>query len=228
MPASPLRTAQWKISRYILNYDISDYIFVGMKHIYSHADGFGRRSHRDAASHERASDGADGEKRCRHRGHGSGFGGRRRLFDYGDMRLLVLALLADQPRHGYELIRTIEERMGGSYSPSPGVIYPTLTWLEDMGYATAEAEQNGRKRYRLTDGGQAFLQANQTSVDSLLARFGQSGGRFEGVPAPIVRGMENLKLALRLRLKDGPIADTAVDTIASALDAAARAVEQSR
>jgi DNA-binding PadR family transcriptional regulator len=67
------------------------------------------------------------------------------LFDYGELRLLVLALIAEQPAHGYELIKIIEERFGGSYTPSPGVIYPTLSWLEDMGYARVEPKEGGRK-----------------------------------------------------------------------------------
>jgi DNA-binding PadR family transcriptional regulator len=155
-------------------------------------------------------------------------GGRRaRLFDYGELRLLTLAMIADQPRHGYELMKAIEERMSGAYSPSPGVIYPTLAWLEDMGYAAAEAEQAGRKQYRITAEGQAFLAANQPAVQALFARIGPEGAGVEGVPAPVLRGMENLKLALRLRLRQGPLDKATAETIAAALDAAAQAVERS-
>jgi DNA-binding PadR family transcriptional regulator len=156
-------------------------------------------------------------------------GGRRggRLFDYGELRLLTLSMISQEPSHGYELIKGIEDRMGGGYAPSPGVIYPTLAWLEDMGYATVDAEAGGRKRYRITDEGQAFLTANRTAVDALVARVGQGGGRGDGVPAPILRAMENLKLALRLRLRNGPLEPAAADTIAAALDAAAQAVEKS-
>ena len=155
-------------------------------------------------------------------------GGRRgsRLFDYGELRLLVLAMTAEQPRYGYELMKAIEERMGGSYSPSPGVIYPTLSWLEDMGYTAAETEEAGRKRYRITADGGAFLAANRAAVDDLLARVGSAGGAPEGVPAPILRGMENLKLALRLRHRRGPIGRAVAEAIATALDAAALAVER--
>jgi DNA-binding PadR family transcriptional regulator len=137
-------------------------------------------------------------------------------------------MLAEQPRHGYELIKTIEERLGGSYSPSPGVIYPTLSWLEDMGYACVEAE-GGRKRYSVTREGEAFLVANRTAADDLLERGGPAGGRGRSpVPAPVVRAMENLKLAMRLRLKEGPLDPTAADTIAAALDTAAQVVERAR
>jgi DNA-binding PadR family transcriptional regulator len=157
-------------------------------------------------------------------------GGRRagRLLDYGDLRLLSLALIAEHPHHGYELMKTIEERMGGSYSPSPGVIYPTLSWLEDMGYAAVETEAAGRKRYRITPEGEAFLTANRAAVEALLSRIGAAGGGApDGVPAPVLRGMENLKLALRLRIMQGPIDQPTAETIAAALDAAAQIVERS-
>ena len=151
------------------------------------------------------------------------------MFDYGELRLLSLVMIADQPRHGYELMKAIEERMGGGYSPSPGVIYPTLSWLEDMGYAAAEALEGGRKRFRITAEGEAFLTANRAAVDGLLARIGSDrdgGGAPRGVPAPVTRAMENLKTALRLRFRRGPLDDAAAQAIAAAIDAAATAVER--
>ena len=83
-------------------------------------------------------------------------------------------MIAETPSHGYELMKSIEERMGGGYSPSPGVIYPTLAWLEDMGFAVSEAE-GGRKRYRITAEGAAFLAANKAALDALAARMGPGG-----------------------------------------------------
>ena len=152
----------------------------------------------------------------------------RRPFDYGELRLVVLAMIAEQPRHGYELMKGIEERMGGTYTPSPGVIYPTLSWLEDMGYTAVEAEGAGRKLYRITPEGEAFVAVNRAAIDDLMARVGPAGeGRFEGIPAPVVRAMENLKLALRLRLRRGDLDAAAAETIAAALDAAAGTVEKS-
>jgi DNA-binding PadR family transcriptional regulator len=137
-------------------------------------------------------------------------------------------MIAEAPRHGYELMKAIEDRMSGSYSPSPGVIYPTLSWLEDMGYAAVAAEETGRKRYRITAEGEAFLTANRPAVDALFARIGPAGeGRAEGTPAPVLRGMENLKLALRLRLRRGPLDQATAETITAALDAAAQVVERS-
>ena len=167
-----------------------------------------------------------------HRGrhHGPGRGGRHggRLFDYGELRLLLLAIIADAPSHGYELIKTIEERFGGSYSPSPGVIYPTLSWLDDMGYAVIEPAEGGRKRYSITPEGKAFLAANRAAIDELMARAGSGGPRGrEGVPAPVVRAMENLKLAMRLRLRRGDVSEEAAVAIAAALDLAAQTVEKS-
>lgn len=173
------------------------------------SDDIGDRHHHHHFRHDR-----------RHRGG--------RPVDYGELRLLLLAMIADRPRHGYELIKAVEERMGGSYSPSPGVIYPTLAWLDDMGYAAIEPEESGRKRYRITPEGEAFLVANRAAADELLARAGPDGpGGADPVPAPVVRAMENLKLAMRLRLRRGAIDRTAAETIAAALDAAAKTVERS-
>lgn len=167
----------------------------------------------------------------RHGGHHyRHHGGRRgsRPFDYGELRVLALAMIAEHPRHGYELMKAIEERTSGSYTPSPGVIYPTLSWLEDMGYAAAETENAGRKRYRITTEGEAFLIANRAAVDALNARLSQAdAGAPHEVPAPVLRGMENLKLALRLRLKQGPLDRAAAQSIAAVLDAAAQTVERS-
>lgn len=135
-------------------------------------------------------------------------------------------MIAERPRHGYELIKAIEDRFGGAYSPSPGVVYPTLAWLDDMGYAAVEPDGAGRKLCRLTEAGAAFLAENRAAADELLSRAAPEGGR-GGLPDPVLRGMENLKLALRLRLKRGGLDAPAIETIAAALDAAARDVEKS-
>lgn len=195
---------------------------MAMKH-HRHRDGSDRRfAHPD--------DLADRRHGGHHHRPGHYRGGRHgsRPFDYGELRLLALALIADKPSHGYELMKSIAERMAGSYSPSPGVVYPTLSWLEDMGYTVPETEVGTRKRYRITEEGQAFITANRAAIDGLFSRIGSAGGaRPEGAPAPVVRGMENLKLALRLRLRRGPIDQTVAEVIAAALDAAAQTVERS-
>lgn len=134
-------------------------------------------------------------------------------------------MIAERPSHGYELIKVVEERFGGSYSPSPGVIYPTLAWLDDMGYAAIDAEETGRKRYRITAEGEAFLTANRAAAEDLLTRAGPTGPHAR--PDQVIRAMENLKLALRLRLQRGPVEQATIETIAAAIDAAARQVENS-
>lgn len=169
-------------------------------------------------------------------GHGGPFGGgrgggRRRLFSGDELKLMLLNLISVEPRHGYDLIREIEALSGSAYAPSPGVIYPTLSWLEDMGYTVVEASEGARKRHRVTDEGTAFLAANRAAADVLLARSsGMAGpeGRRAGVPAPVIRAMENLKLAMRLRFREGPIDEAAADAIAAAIDEAARIVEKSK
>lgn len=160
----------------------------------------------------------------RHGERGGGRGGR--LFDHGELRFVLLHLIAEKPRHGYEIIKAIEDRAGGTYSPSPGVIYPTLTMLEELGYATL-TEQGGKKLYTLTEAGAAFLQENQRATDAAIARMQDAAAARGDGPAPqIIRAMENLRLALRLRLAGGKLTEVQVRGIAAALDAAAAAVEQ--
>jgi DNA-binding PadR family transcriptional regulator len=154
--------------------------------------------------------------------------GRRgeRMFDSGDLRFVLLALVAEKPSHGYELIKAIEEKLGGGYSPSPGVVYPTLTLLEEMGYASIEAQDGGKKLYSVTDAGLEFLAENKRTVDGLFTRMDEArsrGGRFS---PQIMRAMENLKTALRYRLADGALSEADVQSIAAALDRAALAVEK--
>ena len=192
-------------------------------HHHGHHDGC-RFSHEDG--------GGRGGGRRGQRGHGPGGGhrgGRRagRLFDHGELRYVVLALIAEQPRHGYELIKEIEDRVAGTYTPSPGVIYPTLTLLEELGHATV-SEESGKKRYAITEEGTAFLEGNKPATDAAMARmeaFAAEAGR--GPDPQVVRAMENLKLALRLRMGRGPLDEDQARVVAAALDAAALAVEQS-
>jgi DNA-binding PadR family transcriptional regulator len=158
----------------------------------------------------------------RHRRHGGG-----RIFDYGELRLVLLGLIRERPSHGYELMKAIEERAGGGYSPSPGVVYPTLTQLEDLGYATIEAGDGGRKRYAVTEAGRAFLDGQAGAVAAAFARLDESASDRAGDRAPqIVRAMENLKLALRLRMDRGKLTAADLDAVAAVLDAAASGVEK--
>lgn len=185
-------------------------------------DGHGHGGHRHDGDDE-------GGRRGRHR-HGGGRGvgrGSGRMFDHGELRFVVLHLIGEQPRHGYELIKEIEDRVAGTYTPSPGVIYPTLTMLEELGHATV-TESGGKKLYAITEDGIAWLAANQAAVDGALAHMQEVRAANSGGPAPaIVRAMENLKLALRLRQGRGPLTEEQVRGIAETLDAAALAVERS-
>jgi DNA-binding PadR family transcriptional regulator len=141
--------------------------------------------------------------------------------------LVVLALIAERPRHGYEIIKEIEDRVAGTYSPSPGVIYPTLTMLEELGHATL-AESEGRKLYAATPDGAAYLSLHQAGLDSALARMRSVNDANSSGRAPdIIRATQNLKLALQLRQGRGPLTEEQVRAIATALDTAAVAIERS-
>ncbi len=163
-----------------------------------------------------------------HRGGGRGRASLGRFFAHGDLRLVVLQLVAEKPRHGYEIIKAIEDRVAGAYTPSPGVIYPTLTLLEELGYVTVTAADGGKKLHAITTQGRAFLEANQPTLDALLARMDDAVRAAGDGPAPqIVRASENLRLALRLRAARGPLLDEQITAIAAALDTAAITIERS-
>lgn len=126
-----------------------------------------------------------------HRGGGFGWGRGRhgrggpgggdmfrigRMFAQGDLKLVVLSLIAEQPRHGYEIIKVIEEKTSGIYSPSPGIIYPTLTFLEESGYLAAESE-GSKKLYKITKEGEAYLKPNRDIVEAIMDRLSAFGRR---------------------------------------------------
>ena len=106
-----------------------------------------------------------GARRGPRRGPGGG-----RMFEQGDLKLVILRLLEEKPRHGYDIIKEIEERFGGTYAPSPGTVYPTLTMLEDMGYAKGTVEEGGKKIYAITDEGRKHLAEHSQTVDSIFER----------------------------------------------------------
>lgn len=168
-------------------------------------------------------------------GHGQGRwgkgrhgGGGRRMFDQGDLRLVVLALVGQQPRHGYELIKEIEQLSGGLYAPSPGVIYPLLTMLDELGLAQLESNDGSKKLYALTDAGREELAAKREQAEQLLSRLASAKDRSSGGRAPqIVRAIENFRVALRLRLERGPLNEAEIASVAAAIDAAAAAIERS-
>ena len=117
-------------------------------------------------------------------GDGFGAGGPAfrtgRKLASGDLQLLVLALLAEKPRHGYEIIKELEERSHGFYAPSPGMVYPALTYLEEIGYATVEAD-GAKKLYHITEEGKAYLAQHRTTADSILSQLREIGERMAHV-----------------------------------------------
>ena len=110
---------------------------------------------------------------------GRGFGMGRKLAS-SDLQLLILGLLADKPRHGYEIIKALDERSKGFYAPSPGMVYPALTYLEEIEHATVETEGT-RKRYHITELGRGYLEEHRAAADSLFAQFGRVGERMESL-----------------------------------------------
>jgi DNA-binding PadR family transcriptional regulator len=164
----------------------------------------------------------------RWRERGGGMGRREgRMFDAGELRLVILALVAEKPRYGYEIIKELGERVGGEYSPSPGVVYPTLTMLEEMGYASASQDQAGRKLYTLTPEGEKTLAENKAQVDAIFERFGDrdEAGGARGMGS-VLRAMMNLRAATRLRLRGRAASPEQIQAIVDALDTAAKTIER--
>ena len=154
--------------------------------------------------------------------------GRRfgRFFDHGDLRFVILALLEEQPRHGYELIKELEERTGGSYRPSAGVVYPTLALLEDEGLIRQAGGETGRKLFEITDTGKAELDKNRTGVEAVFARM-EEAAQSAGPGRPrIGRAMLNLGMALKNRMAR-PVTAEDLDRIVSMIDDTAAAIERS-
>ncbi len=183
--------------------------------------------------------GRDREQRGRHpfagmrghmgaRGGPGGRGGRiGRFLEHGDLRFIVLALIAEQPRHGYELIKELEDRTGGAYRPSPGVIYPTLALLEDEGFIAPSAGETTRKLFAATDAGREALAANQAAVDAVFARMAEAAEGADSTRPRVGRAMANLGMALQARLSRRPITPEEIDRVIALIDEAATAIEKS-
>ncbi|MEI7873437.1 MAG: PadR family transcriptional regulator [Alphaproteobacteria bacterium] len=196
---------------------------------HSHGRGHGHGRHEDHPGHH------FGPRGGRHGfGHGDwrgpeeGRGGRRRrVFDSNELRLVLLKLIADQPRHGYELIRAIEDLTGGFYVPSPGVVYPTLTLLQDMGQIEEAASDGARKAFAVTADGSAQLAAKKDEIEALFARLAELATQRERSDGgPIRRAMQNLKMVLISRLESGEVKTETLHQVASILDDAAQKIER--
>jgi DNA-binding PadR family transcriptional regulator len=156
----------------------------------------------------------------------SGRGTRRRLFHTGELRLVLLKLIEEQPRHGYDLMREAEARSGGAYVPSPGVVYPTITLLIDMGLIDEVGQEPGRKLFAISETGRAHLAEHAAEVKDALARLQALADIRERTDAaPIARAMENLKNALHNRIS-GRAAKAIMFEVASVIDEAASKIER--
>ena len=105
-----------------------------------------------------------------------------RFFEQGDLKYVILRLLEEKPRHGYDIIKELESRFGGSYAPSPGTVYPTLTMLEDLGFARVVPEEGGKKIYEITDEGRKHLADHSTTVDDIFERIARFVEGFTDAP----------------------------------------------
>ena len=170
--------------------------------------------------------GEDGDRGFRGGGGGRGPRGRRRMFGSGELRLVLLKMIADEPRHGYELIRAIEELTGGEYAPSPGVIYPTLTMLQDMGLIAEAPGDTQKKVFAATDEGRARLDEQEAEVIALFERLNEAFPKRGGGHPPIGRAIGNLMTALRHRVAHDGFDDALVHEITEILDDAAQRIER--
>lgn len=167
---------------------------------------------------------ADGEGDER----GPGRRGRRgRMFAQGELRLALLALIAENPSHGYELIKGIEEMTGGAYAPSPGAVYPTLQLLEDEG-AIEEAEAEGAKKpFAVTRQGQDELDTRKDEVEELMRRLGHHGERTSTVRShDLFRAMGNLGSVLKNRARAGKLDERTINEIVDMIDEMAKRIER--
>lgn len=185
----------------------------------------------------------------RRRGRFGGFGGRhggfgrfgeggedlmraRRMLAQGDLRLVALALIAQAPRHGYEIIKLLEERTADWYSPSPGIVYPTLTYLEEAGYVTASTE-GSKKLYTITEEGREYLKSNRDLVDVVLDRLSALGERVNrwrrasrdeqderfDLPPLVEAALTHLRATLAKRLETDADAEARLVEIIARMDA---------
>jgi DNA-binding PadR family transcriptional regulator len=159
---------------------------------------------------------------------GPGRRGRRgRMFAPGELRLALLALIAQNPSHGYELIKAIEEKTGGDYAPSPGAVYPTLQLLEDEG-AIEEAEAEGAKKpFAATAQGLKELEDRKQEVEALMRRLGRHGERTTTVRShDLFRAMGNLGTVLKNRARSGKLDERTINEIVDMIDEMARRIER--
>ncbi|WP_373489945.1 PadR family transcriptional regulator [Parasphingorhabdus sp.] len=152
---------------------------------------------------------------------------RGRMFRRGELRLVLLHLIAQESRHGYDLIRQIEEMTGGHYAPSPGIVYPTLTLMAEMDLIDETVDDGGKKIYSMTARGTARLAEEESRIAEILDRLdgvSKMGEASDG--ASIRRAMHNLKSAIRIRLADEDKGSDKILDVAAIIDEAASKIER--
>jgi len=154
---------------------------------------------------------------------------RKRMFESGELRLVLLKLIADEPRHGYELIKAIEDLTEGDYGPSPGVVYPTLNMLEDIGFIAERKSKDSKKVYEATDAGRTHLEENADEVEELIGRLeGHGHSRRRGQRPEIGRAIGNLMTALRNRVAHDGWNEDLLHEVIDILDEAAQRIERAK
>ncbi|MFN4019605.1 MAG: PadR family transcriptional regulator [Erythrobacter sp.] len=177
---------------------------------------FPRGREADGEGDERGSDGPRGRR-----------GRRGRMFAPGELRLALLALIAEQPSHGYELIKAIEDMTGGDYAPSPGAVYPTLQLLEDEGAIEQAQAEGAKKPFAATDQGRAELEARKDEVEGLMRRLGRHGERTTTVRShDVFRAMGNLGSVLKNRARAGKLDERTINEIVDMIDEMAKRIER--
>jgi DNA-binding PadR family transcriptional regulator len=170
------------------------------------------------------SDNSDGRGRGR---GGRRYPGRKRMFESGELRLVLLKLIADEPRHGYDCIRAIEEMTGGDYAPSPGIVYPTLTMLDEMGLIAEQKSKDSKKVFAATDEGREHLEENEAQVEALIERLEEMRPDERSSAGPAIgRAVKNLMTALSHRVGRDGLDEELLHEIAAILDEAAQRIER--
>lgn len=186
---------------------------------YGAAGGHGREGDRGRGRH------GDGGGGFGHGGFGGrGRGGRGRFFGPGDLRLVLLALIQEKPRHGYELIKDLETKFGGAYAPSPGSVYPTLTLLEELGHVRSTVSEGTKRLVEITDEGRRFVADNQAALDSAMSRMAMAARAASGEmpPEDIHHAMHTLRAALSFHQSGWDAGETA--RVRKIIEAAAAAI----
>lgn len=183
-----------------------------MRHHHSACDG----EHHHCSEHEH------GEHR-----HGRGGGRRQRFFGHGELRLVILDILTRNASHGYELIKEIETLTQGNYTPSPGVIYPTLDFLQDQQLISMSEEEGGRKKIAITAQGQAWMDENKEHLEHIHARINARSVGYQLRKDPqMKRALENFKAVLDLKVNQSDISAAQLKQIVGVIDRAALEISQ--